>query len=49
MYCYRTCSLLYYVDANQTDELSSKPNESIQIIAGQAQGSVLSQGAGGTQ
>ena len=41
--------LVIYTDADQTGEVSSKPNESSRITVGEAQGSVLSQGAGGTQ
>ena len=41
--------LVIYADADQMGELSSKPNESSQITVGEAQGSVLSQGAEGTQ
>ena len=41
--------LVIYADADQAGKLSSKPNESSQITVREAQGSVLSQGAGGTQ
>ena len=41
--------LVIYADADQVGKLSSKPNESSEVTVGEAQGSVLSLGALGTQ